>query len=78
MIKGVSIERWLSMENFEGEVWKDIDGFDGVYGISSYGRVKSSNYGGLIRKPRVQYNGYETVRLWKDGKAKFYLIHRLV
>lgn len=75
---GISLERWLSMENFKGEVWKDVDGFGGVYEISNYGRVKSSNYGGLIRKPRFQRNGYETVRLWKNGKAKFYLIHRLV
>lgn len=78
MIKGISLERWLSMESFKDEVWKEVDGFDGVYEISNYGRVKSSNYGGLIRKPRVQQNGYETVRLWRDGKARFYLIHRLV
>lgn len=78
MIKNVSLERWLSMESFKDEIWKDIDGFDGVYEISNYGRVKSSNYGGMIRKPRIQNNGYETVRLWKCGKPKFYLIHRLV
>lgn len=78
MMKGISLERWLSLENFDGEIWKDVVGFDGVYEISNYGRVKSQNYGILIRKPRINKGGYETVRLWKDAKAKFYLIHRLV
>jgi len=78
MIKGISLERWLSLEDFENEQWKIIEGFNGIYEVSSYGRVKSHNYGTLIRKPRVQNNGYETVRLWINGKSKFYLIHRLV
>ena len=31
----------LSLEDMEGEVWKDIEGFEGMYQISNMGRVKS-------------------------------------
>ena len=37
----VNSERWLSLNDFEGEVWKNINGFGGNYSISNYGRVKS-------------------------------------
>ena len=37
----VNSKRWLSLEDFPNEEWKDIDGFKGLYQISSYGRVKS-------------------------------------
>lgn len=78
MMKGISLERWLSLENFENEIWKEVKDYEGVYYISNYGRIKTTNYGVLIRKPTIQKNGYENVRLWKDGKCKFFLIHRMV
>lgn len=31
----------LSLENIEGEIWADIEGFEGYYQISDMGRVKS-------------------------------------
>lgn len=31
----------LSLENIEGEIWKDAIGFEGYYEISNFGRVKS-------------------------------------
>ena len=31
----------LSLEDMEGEIWKDIEGLEGYYEISSLGRVKS-------------------------------------
>lgn len=34
-------KRWLSLERFEGEVWKDINGYEGLYQVSNFGRVKS-------------------------------------
>lgn len=37
----VNSERWLSLEDLEGEVWKDIKGYEGKYQVSWYGRVKS-------------------------------------
>ena len=31
----------FGIENLDGEIWKDIDGYEGRYQISNYGRVKS-------------------------------------
>lgn len=34
-------ERWLSLNDFDGEKWKDLKGYEGVYQVSNYGRIKS-------------------------------------
>ena len=73
----------------KGEIWKDIEGFEGLYQVSNMGRVKSlerikwngRDYCKIperIRKPQNNGNGYLYVMLWKDGKGKKYLVHRLV
>lgn len=64
------------------ERWKDIEGYEGLYRISSLGRVKSLNYNHTgkekILKPRVDSGGYLQVNLSKNGKVKMFLVHRLV
>lgn len=64
------------------EIWKDIIGYEGVYQISSFGRVKSlHNKAGikeLIMKPHKKYNGYYQIRLKNKGTEKDFSIHRLV
>jgi hypothetical protein len=73
------------------EIWKDINGFEGLYKISNNGRVK-----GLARKVWNKANGsysqlpecikipdstnkpYAQIALSKNGKYKKFLIHRLV
>lgn len=37
----VNSPRWLSLEDFEGEVWKDIPEYEGYYQVSNMGRIKS-------------------------------------
>ena len=37
----VNSPRWLSLKNFEGEVWKDVPNFEGFYLVSNMGRIKS-------------------------------------
>lgn len=54
---------------------KDIEGFEGLYQISSNGKVISANG---IRETEISKNGYERITLWKKGKGKHYSIHRLV
>lgn len=65
------------------EIWKDIEGYEGLYQVSNKGRIKSLNYrrtgkeGMLKGKP--DKNGYLIVFLYKKGeKPKPFLIHRLV
>lgn len=64
------------------EQWKDIIGFEGKYQVSDLGRVKSLNYHregkGRVLVGNKLKSGYLRVCLWKDGKMKNYLVHRLV
>lgn len=85
----VNSQRWLSIEDYPGEIWKDINGYGGFYEVSNIGRVRSKTritniqtYCHIIRKPRIlkaQYNGnYYRVVISVDGKSRQVLIHRLV
>lgn len=61
------------------EVWKIIEEYPN-YSVSSLGRVKrlkSSGYS-IMLKPIDDGKGYRKVHLFKEGKSKLYLIHRLV
>lgn len=68
------------------EEWRDIEGYEGLYQISSEGRVKSlkriarNNHtvNSKIRKPKIDKDGYCCVSLWIDGVSKEHFIHRLV
>jgi hypothetical protein len=59
----------------DDEMWKDIDGFEGRYRISNYGRVR--NRDGLIKTQRKR-NGYHSVGLRYGDGRKHYSLHRLV
>lgn len=90
----INSERWLSLENFEGEVWKDINGFEGFYKVSNYGRIKtvgrivqckgkngSNSY--VIVKEKIKKfadngHGYYHVNLYKNNIRYQQYIHRLV
>ena len=58
------------------ENWRLISGYDN-YEISSHGRVRN-NKSCIIKKPTLEDNGYLRTCLYKDGKNKSYLVHRLV
>ena len=67
------------------KTWKDIKGFEGFYQISDYGDVKSLDRFDGIRKingcnikPSLKQNGYMQIGLRKEGKRKWFSIHRLV
>lgn len=59
------------------EVWKDIQGYEGLYQVSNLGRVKSLRRS-KIRKLYKDDKGYFRVTLKKKGKSKNFQIHRLV
>lgn len=68
------------------EIWKDIKGYERLYQISNYGRVKSLVFNNNICKkkrekilsPTDNGKGYLIIGLRKNGKRKNYYIHRLV
>lgn len=61
------------------EIFKDIEGYEGLYQISNLGNVKSLKFGKeRILKPGKNKYNYLQVVLTKQGKVKGYLVHRLV
>lgn len=57
------------------EIWRNIDGYEGLYQVSSEGRVMRD---GKILTPLVRHGGYLQVQLCSKGVRKTYKIHRLV
>ena len=64
------------------EKWENIAGYEGLYQVSNQGRVKYLGGGRAkvmrILKGSVNRDGYTRVTLWKDMKATYKWIHRLV
>jgi len=64
------------------EVWKDIEGFENKYQVSTAGNVKSLNYNNTgkerLLKPKINRYGYREVKLSKNNKTKNYLVATLV
>ena len=72
------------------ECWAWIPGFEGLYQVSTRGRVRSVDrwadgkagskqfIKGKILKPRQIKNGYLQVDLCRNGKARHFLVHRIV
>ncbi len=57
------------------EIWKDVKSYEGLYWVSSQGRIKNRH--GRVLIPEIR-SGYYSVDLCKDGKRKKQRIHRLV
>ena len=73
----------------EIEEWRSIEGYEGLYQVSSLGRVRSldrhvSNGKGImllkgkVLKPAKDGGGYLLVNLCKDGKPTMFNVHRLI
>lgn len=74
----------------QAELWKPIKGYEGLYQVSSKGRIRSlkrtkkNKWGGIIQvKERVLANGisgqgYINVLLYNNGNRRTYKAHRLV
>lgn len=72
------------------EIWKDIAGYNGIYQVSNFGRVKalpkvvSAKNGStrttpeMIMRHEINYNGYPTVKLALDGERIRHRVHLLV
>ena len=64
------------------EIWKDIEGYEGLYKISNLGRVKSLNYNNTGKERILKLGGnrgnYPQVELGKNGERRTCLVHRLV
>lgn len=79
----------FTLVNLPGEVWKSVAGYEGLYSVSNYGRIKSlektvQGTDGKIRvlKPRIKKyaisNGYPVVSLCKDSITRVKFVHRII
>lgn len=74
----------------ENEIWKDVDGYEGLYQVSNYGNVKSfdritgarNGKKRLVKGKKLKLaewkNGYYTVSLFIKCCKKSKYVHRLV
>ena len=61
------------------ELWKDIEGYDGIYQVSNQGRIRSRKSGvWRLLKPGHGDGRYCQVGLVKDGKRYWKRVHQLV
>lgn len=77
------------IEPIEGEIWKDVVGYEGYYAVSNKGRIKSLSRD-ILCKNRVIHTqdklmeitpnvgGYNYITLSKEGSYKKHFVHRLV
>lgn len=74
----------------EHEIWKDINGYEGIYQVSNIGNIRSLNYGKNRQNPKgrgirnilplLNNMGYFYVNLYKGNCTGYrrFLVHRLV
>ncbi|KAA6303118.1 MAG: hypothetical protein EZS26_000721 [Candidatus Ordinivivax streblomastigis] len=72
------------------EAWKDVQGYEGIYQVSNFGRIKALSRtvqakAGCLRqipetilKDEINYNGYRSIHLVKEGKRMRHRVHLLV
>ena len=78
------------IHDLEGEIWKDVVGFEGFYQVSSHGRVKSLDrhvlgkagllylQRSMIKIQKLNRLGYSTLHLCINSVNKIFSVHRLV
>lgn len=76
--------------DLEGEIWKDVVGFEGLYQVSNLGRVYAlpkewttgrntlRGHDGIIMLCNPSNRGYKCATLRIDGKLKVKEVHQLV
>lgn len=61
------------------EKWFDVPGFEKLYAVSNYGRIKSFNYDGFIfNEGLLSANSWEGNRLYKGGEVTNFGINELL
>jgi hypothetical protein len=71
----MEIYKNISYEDINGEIWKDLDGFDSMYQASNFGRIKNEK---RIIPQYLDKDGYCLVNLYFNGKIKLFRLHRLI
>lgn len=59
------------------EIWRNIEGYEGLYQVSNLGRIYSLRREKILAGG-IDTSGYIVVTLYKNGKGKTKTVHRLV
>ena len=72
----------MNRKYYLDEKWLPIQGYEGLYDVSNYGRIRSHDYRkkGVtqILRTHASKGYYVKVGLRKDGKKRYFRVHRLV
>ena len=72
----------MNRKYYINETWRTIKGYEGLYEISDWGRVRSLNYKkkGITQllKAHARLGNYVKVALRKDDVVRYHRVHRLV
>jgi hypothetical protein len=82
-------ERHRCEEKIMQEIWKDVVGYEGIYMVSSFGRMKSNErivqrkkMGDYLQKESIiegsEYHGYKVTTIAKNKIKKHKFIHVLI
>lgn len=67
------------IQDLPHEIWRDVEGYEGLYQVSNMGRLKSLHYGkSVILNPSTARDGYINVTLTKNNQKKYCRLHILV
>lgn len=65
------------MKEDVNEEWRDVVGYEGLYGVSNLGRIFSVKSDRCLKLGKNN-RGFTHTNLVKDGKTKLHMVHRLV
>jgi hypothetical protein len=60
------------------EEWRPVKGFEGLYEVSSLGKIKKLSTDHITDTPIYSWGNYKNYTLIKDGKKTGRMIHRMV
>ncbi len=65
-------------EDLPGEIWRDVEGYEGLYQVSNFVKFKSF-YRDRISILLPNFGGrYATIGLTKNGHCKTFVVHRII
>ena len=64
--------------SYSGEIWKDVEGYESLYQISNFGRIRKFSKNRILILSVWDSDGYNSITLSKDNSPLSFLVHRLV
>ena len=77
----MTAKEFIKEISLEGEIWKDVVGYEGLYIVSNASRVASLPLGykrGRVLKTSLTSHGYPCVCLRKDNVGRKIALHRII